>query len=202
MTAEIATRTLQRVCVFCGSSKGDDPVYLEAAQGIGRLLAERGLGVVYGGGGIGLMGAVADGAKAAGGEVIGVIPQHLLDWEVGRSDLSDTRVVANMHERKATMAELSDAFIALPGGIGTMEEFFEVWTWAQLKLHDKPCGLLNVAGYFDHLLGFLDTMAAHRFLHERHRHMIVVETDPAVLLDRLAQYAPPLVERWFDKSKT
>ena len=198
----LAPRPLQRVCIFCGASSGDDPIYLEAARATGRLLAERGLGVVYGGGGIGLMGAVADSARAAGGEVIGVIPQHLLDWEVGHSDLTDTRVVANMHERKATMAELADAFIALPGGIGTMEEFFEVWTWGQLKLHEKPCGLLNVAGYFDHLLGFLDTMVAHRFLHERHRHMIQVDGDIGSLVDRLQLYAPPVVERWFDKSKT
>jgi predicted Rossmann-fold nucleotide-binding protein len=140
---------MTRVCVFCGSSQGDSPVYLDAARGVGRMLAERGLGLVYGGGGIGLMGAVADAAMQAGGE-----------------------------------------------------EFFEVWTWAQLKLHDKPCGLLNVAGYFDHLLGFLDTMTAHRFLHDRHRHMIAVAADAADLLDRLQAYAPPVVERWFDKSKT
>lgn len=202
MTVDSTSRILRRVCIFCGSSSGDDAVYLEAARATGRLLAERGLGVVYGGGGIGLMGAVADAARQAGGEVIGVIPQHLLDWEVGHSDLTDTRVVANMHERKATMAELSDAFIALPGGIGTMEEFFEVWTWAQLKLHDKPCGLLNVAGYFDHLLGFLDTMVGHRFLHNSHRHMIQVENDPGRLVDLLQLYAPPVVERWFDRSKT
>lgn len=202
MTAIPASRPLQRVCVFCGSSAGDAPVYLEAARAMGRLLAERGIGVVYGGGGIGLMGAVADAAMQAGGEVIGVIPRHLWDWEVGHPDLTETRIVDNMHERKATMAELSDAFIALPGGIGTMEEFFEVWTWAQLKLHDKPCGLLNVAGYFDHLLGFLDTMVAHRFLHERHRHMIEVQGDAALLVERLQGYAPPVVERWFDKSKT
>jgi uncharacterized protein (TIGR00730 family) len=148
------------------------------------------------------MGAVAAAARAAGGEVIGVIPQHLLEWEVGHSALDDTRVVANMHERKATMAELADAFIALPGGIGTMEEIFEVWTWGQLKLHDKPCGLLNVAGYFDHLLGFLDTMTEHRFLHQQHRHMLQVDSDIGRLVARLQDYAPPVVERWFDKSKT
>lgn len=202
MTMDTTPRPLQRVCVFCGSSTGDSPAYLEAARGVGRLLADSGIGLVYGGGGIGLMGAVADAAMQAGGEVIGVIPRHLWDWEVGHPDLTETRIVDNMHDRKATMAELSDAFIALPGGIGTMEEFFEVWTWAQLKLHHKPCGLLNVDGYFDHLLGFLDTMVSHAFLHERHRHMIAVSDDATLLLERLQTYAPPQIERWFDRSKT
>jgi uncharacterized protein (TIGR00730 family) len=171
---------MQRICVFCGSSFGTRPEYAESARQIGRLIAESGLELVYGGGNVGLMGLVADAALAAGGKVIGVIPEALMRWEVGHLDLTELRVVASMHERKATMAELSDGFIALAGGIGTMEELFEVWTWGQLGLHAKPLGFLDVAGYYAHLHAFLDHMTAEGFLKPRHRQ-----------LGRMAGYEPP-----------
>jgi uncharacterized protein (TIGR00730 family) len=182
---------MRRVCVFCGSSAGVDPAYAESARATGRLLAERGLGLVYGGGNVGLMGIVADAALAAGGEVIGVIPEALMRMEVGHLGLSRLHVVATMHERKALMADLSDAFIALPGGIGTLEELFEVWTWGQLGLHPKPLGLLDVAGYYGHLHAFLDHTVAQGFLKNRHRAMVAVESEPVHLLARLAAYQPP-----------
>jgi uncharacterized protein (TIGR00730 family) len=182
---------MQRICVFCGSSFGTRPEYAESARQIGRLIAESGLELVYGGGNVGLMGLVADAALAAGGKVIGVIPEALMRWEVGHLDLTELRVVASMHERKATMAELSDGFIALAGGIGTMEELFEVWTWGQLGLHAKPLGFLDVAGYYAHLHAFLDHMTAEGFLKPRHRQMVMVDSDPATLLGRMAGYEPP-----------
>jgi len=184
-------RDLRRVCVFCGSSMGLKPAYAEAARAMGRLLASCGLCLVYGGGNIGLMGVLADAALAAGGEVIGIIPEALLKFEVGHPELAELRVVGSMHERKAMMADLADAFIALPGGIGTLEELFEVWTWAQLGLHPKPLGLLDVGGYFDHLHVFLDHMVAEGFLKERHRAMAQIADDPAVLLALLAEYKAP-----------
>ncbi len=184
---------MKRVCVFCGSSMGARPDYAEAAAGLGRLLAASGLGLVYGGGDIGLMGVMADAALAAGGEVVGVIPEALMKFEIGHLDLAELHVVASMHERKALMADLSDAFIALPGGIGTMEELFEAWTWAQLGMHAKPLGFLDVAGYYAHLQAFLDHMAGEGFLRPRHRAMVAVETDPARLLDAFAGYTPPAV---------
>src|SRR5262245_13303074 len=147
---------MNRLCVFCGSSSGRDPAYRAAAVELGALLAERRIGLVYGGAASGLMGAVAEATRAAGGEVIGVIPRALVEWAVAHTGLSDLRIVSTMHERKALMAELSDGFIALPGGIGTLEEMFEVWTWAQLGSHSKPCALLNVGGFYDRLLAFLD----------------------------------------------
>jgi uncharacterized protein (TIGR00730 family) len=182
---------MRRVCVFCGSSSGADPAYAEAARAMGRLMAERGLGLVYGGGNVGLMGVVADAALAAGGEVIGVIPEALMRMEVGHTEVTRLHVVGTMHERKAMMAELSDAFIALPGGIGTLEELFEVWTWGQLGLHPKPLGLLDVAGYYGHLHAFLDHTVAQGFLKDRHRAMVAVEAEPTRLLARLAAYQPP-----------
>lgn len=182
---------MRRVCVFCGSSAGTRPDYAEAARATGRLIAERGLGLVYGGGEVGLMGIVANAALAAGGEVIGVIPEALMRMEVGHPNLTALHVVGTMHERKAMMAELSDGFIALPGGIGTLEELFEVWTWGQLGLHPKPLGLLDVAGYYDPLHTFLDHTVAEGFLKDRHRAMVAVESAPAALLDRLAAYRPP-----------
>lgn len=184
---------MRRVCVFCGSSAGNRPEYAQAARDLGRMLAERGLGLVYGGGNVGLMGLVADAAMAAGTEVIGIIPEALMRLEVGHREVTELRVVGSMHERKAMMADLSDAFIALPGGIGTMEELFEVWTWGQLGLHAKPAGFLDVAGYYDHLHAFLDHMTAEGFLKERHRRMVAVASDPAELLDGFAAYAPPQV---------
>jgi uncharacterized protein (TIGR00730 family) len=182
---------MRRVCVFCGSSFGNRPDYAESAKALGRLIAESGQELVYGGGNVGLMGVVADAALAAGGKVIGVIPEALMRWEVGHLDLTELRVVASMHERKATMAELSDGFIALAGGIGTMEELFEVWTWGQLGLHAKPLGFLDVAGYFRHLHAFLDHMTDEGFLKPRHRDMVMVDEDPAGLLIRMGGYEPP-----------
>ncbi|WP_173980624.1 TIGR00730 family Rossman fold protein [Magnetospirillum sp. UT-4] len=186
---------MQWVCVFCGSSMGNRPDYAEAAAALGRLLAERELGLIYGGGNVGLMGVMANAALEAGGEVVGVIPEALMKFEVGHLDLTRLHVVGSMHERKALMADLADAFIALPGGIGTMEELFEVWTWGQLGLHPKPLGFLDVAGYYGQLHTFLDHMAAEGFLRERHRAMVAVESDPATLLARFQAYAPPEVVR-------
>ena len=195
-------RTLQRVCVFTGSSAGIRVEYREAAQRFGRLLAERGIGLVYGGARVGLMGAVADATLASGGTVVGVIPQGLVNKEIAHTGLTDLRVVASMHERKAAMAELSDAFVALPGGWGTLEEFFEVLTWSQLGLHRKACGLLNVAGYFDGLLAFADHAVNERFLRQQNREMVLVAAEPAQLLDRLTRYEPPAVEKWLDRAST
>lgn len=182
---------LKRICVFCGSSRGTNPAYAQAAEAVGRLLAERGLGLVYGGGNVGLMGIVANAALTAGGEVIGVIPEALMKMEVGHVDVSALHVVGSMHDRKALMAELSDGFIALPGGIGTLEEIFEVWTWGQLGLHPKPLGFLDVADYYSHLHVFLDHSMAEGFLKPRHRAMVAVESDAAALLNRFEAYEPP-----------
>lgn len=190
---------MKRVCVFCGSSMGVKPVYAEAAAELGRMIAGRGLGLVYGGGNVGLMGVLAQSALEAGGEVVGVIPEALMKMEVGNPGVTALHVVGSMHERKALMAELSDGFIALPGGIGTMEELFEIWTWGQLGLHPKPLGFLDVAGYYDHLHAFLDHMVAEGFLRERHRAMVAVESAPAALLDRLAAYSPPDIVRVIDR---
>jgi uncharacterized protein (TIGR00730 family) len=182
---------LHSLCVFCGSHSGASPAYGEAAARLGRALAGRGLRLVYGGGHVGLMGVVADAALAAGGEVIGVIPAALVDRELAHEDLTGLEVVASMHERKARMSALADGFIALPGGIGTLEELFEVWTWSQLGLQLKPCALLNAAGYYDHLLAFLDHMTGERFLSPFHRGMLIVDDDPERLLDRLAAWRSP-----------
>jgi uncharacterized protein (TIGR00730 family) len=193
---------IRRICVFCGSHPGASPVYAETARTLGETLARRGLGLVFGGGKVGLMGAVADGALAAGGEAIGVIPHALVVREVAHQGLTELRVVDSMHERKALMAELSDGFLVLPGGIGTMEEFFEVWTWAQLGLHEKPIGLLDTAGYFAQLQGFLDHAVAERFLHPDHRSTVLVDSDAGRLLDRMAGYVPPNVAKWIDRGES
>lgn len=192
---------MNSLCVFCGSNPGASPAYAEAAARLGRTLAGRGLTLVYGGGRVGLMGVVADAALAAGGKVVGVIPQALATRELAHGALSDLQVVGSMHERKARMSELADGFIALPGGIGTLEEWFEVWTWSQLGFQPKPCGLLNVAGYYDHLLAFLDHMTAERFLTDIHRGMAVVDDDPERLLHRLAVWQPPRVPKWIDATE-
>lgn len=189
---------MNSLCVFCGSSSGASPAYAEAAARLGRIVAERGMTLVYGGGRVGLMGVVASAALAAGGKVIGVIPQALATRELAHDGLTDLQVVGSMHERKARMSELSSGFLALPGGIGTLEEWFEVWTWSQLGFHPKPCGLLNVAGYYDHLLAFLDHVTAERFLREAHRSMAIVGDDPELLLDRLAAWQPPRARKWID----
>src|SRR5882757_2564117 len=183
-----------RICVYCGSSNGQD-VHLAAARLVGRTLAERGIGVVYGGAKVGTMGAVADAALAAGGEVIGVIPESLVNWEVAHQGLTEQHIVDGLHARKALMAELSDGFISLPGGVGTMEELFEVWTWAQLGLHDKPVGLLDVDGFYEHLLRFTDTMVESGFLRKPYRDLLLVDRDLPALLEKFADYRPPN-DRW------
>ena len=189
---------LKYVCVFCGSNRGNDPLYLEAARLVGVALVRRGIGLVYGGGKVGLMGALADATLAAGGEVIGVIPKGLVDKEVAHQGLSDLKVVTSMHERKALMSDLAGGFIALPGGYGTIEEFCEVLTWAQLGLHHKPCGILNVAGFFDPLLAFFDHCVEKRFVLPDHRSLILVETDVNRLLDLMIAYKPPSLEKWME----
>jgi len=190
------------VCVFCGSNRGSDPAYTEAARELGRLLAREGIALVYGGGSVGLMGELADAVLGAGGEVIGVIPHALWAREVGHRGLTDLRIVDTMHERKAMMADLADAFIALPGGLGTLEEIFEIWTWAQLGLHRKPVGFLDVKGFYAPLMQFLDRAAAERFLKEAHRAIAVIERDPALLLQRFESWRPPRVEKWITKEET
>jgi uncharacterized protein (TIGR00730 family) len=189
------------ICVFCGSSPGNDPAYAEAASQLGRTLAERNTTLVYGGGHVGLMGVVADAALGAGGEVIGVMPKSLVEREIGHTGLTKLHVVHSMHERKAMMSRLSAGFIALPGGNGTLEEFFEVLTWAQLGEHYKPCGLLNVAGYYDPLLTVFDQMVERAFLKEEHRKLVLVEEDPASLLQRFKSYEPPKTVKWIDDSQ-
>ncbi|MGF1606609.1 MAG: TIGR00730 family Rossman fold protein [Rhodothalassiaceae bacterium] len=191
-----------RLCVFCGSNMGRNPVYRDHAAQLGGLIARRGLGLVYGGAGIGLMRVVADAALAEGGEVIGVIPKDLFDHEVGHEGLTELHRVGSMHERKALMAELSSGFIALPGGIGTLEELFEVWTWGQLGVHAKPCGLLNVAGYFDRLTGFVDHMVEEGFLRDKHRAMLRLSADPSALLEDLLSYQPEPATKWIDAAAT
>jgi len=171
---------------------------MEAARSFGRMLCERGIGVVYGGSSVGLMAALADTMLDDLGDIIGVIPRMLVEREVANKALTDLRVVESMHERKAMMAELADGFVALPGGIGTLEEFFEIWTWGQLGMHQKPCGLLNVAGYFDPLLSFLDRAVEEKFVREVHRAMVIVESDPHLLLSRFEAYEPPRVVKWIN----
>lgn len=190
-----------RIAVFCGSSMGISAVYRQAASDFGALLAREGIGLVYGGGAIGLMGAVADGAMAAGGDVIGVIPTALDKREVAHRGLTELRVVASMHERKALMAELSDGFVALPGGIGTLEELFEVWTWSQLGIHPKPCALLDVNGFYSGLVAFLDHIVHEGFLKPIHRNALMVETSPQTLLSRFRSHQPVHATKWLDKDQ-
>lgn len=182
---------MKRLCVFCGANTGTGPRYLEAARELGTTLARAGVGVVYGGAGIGLMGALADAARTAGGEVIGVIPQNLMAREVAHRHLEDLRVVGSMHERKALMAELADGFIALPGGVGTLEELFEVWTWSHLGLHRKPCALLDVDGFYRGLSGFLDHVDREGFLREGVRDMLLIDDDAVRLLERMRAWREP-----------
>jgi uncharacterized protein (TIGR00730 family) len=189
-----------RLCIFCGSSPGARPEYSDATVELAQLLAGRGIGVVYGGSSVGLMGLLADTALNAGGEVIGVIPEALERKEVSHRGLSDLRVVGSMHERKALMAELSEGFIALPGGSGTLEELFEVFTWTQLGLHRKPCALLNAAGYYDGLTEFLDHAVTERFMKAEHRAMLLCEDTPSAVLGALESYEPPVVDKWLDRT--
>jgi uncharacterized protein (TIGR00730 family) len=193
---------MRRVCVFCGSRQGLSYTYEEGARQLGRALVEADVTLVYGGGRVGLMGVLADTVLDSGGEVIGVIPKALVRREIAHVGLSDLRVVGSMHERKALMSELSEGFIALPGGIGTLEELFEVLSWAQLGVHGKPCGLLNVEGYYDSLLAFLDHVAVQGFLDEEHRSMVLVETKPKLLLEAFARYRAPEVVEWMDRTET
>ncbi|MCK0197769.1 TIGR00730 family Rossman fold protein [Ancylobacter sp. 6x-1] len=192
---------MRRICVFLGSNPGRRPDYVEAARALGTAIAQEGLGLVYGGSSVGLMGALADAALAAGGEVIGIIPQRLVDKEVAHNGIADLRVVASMHERKAAMAELADAFVALPGGAGTLEELFEVWTWAQLGSHSKPCAVLNVAGYYDGLLTFLDHAETEGFMRPQHRNMLLVADTPAALFRQLRDYDAPNVTKWIGRAE-
>lgn len=189
---------MQYLCVYCGSSPGLSPIHAEAARKLGHCLVERGLGLVYGGGHVGLMGVLADSVLAGGGEVIGVIPQRLVDAEVAHPGLTRLEVVDSMHTRKARMAELSDAFIALPGGFGTLDELFEILTWAQLGLHGKPCGLLDVDGYFAPLLQWVDHAVAEGFVRPRHRELLMMEADAGRLLDRLDAHEPVAISKWVD----
>ena len=192
---------MRSLCVFCGSSPGAQSAYADAARVMGRTLAERSIRLVYGGGHVGLMGVLADAAMAAGGDVIGVITEGLQLREVGHKGLPDLRVVPSMHERKAVMAGLSDAFVALPGGAGTLDELFEAWTWTQLGIHRKPIGFLNTAGYYDPLLTFLDRAVAERFIRAEDRDAVVVDTDPELLLDRIAAATLPAADKWIDQGR-
>jgi len=187
---------MKRICVFCGSNAGARSEYAEAARALATILAERKLGIVYGGGNVGLMGVLADAALARGGEVIGVIPQKLVDKEVAHRGVTKLLVVETMHERKALMNDLSDAFLALPGGFGTLDEFFEVLTWSQLGFHGKPCALLNVAGYYDGMLAMLDHAVTERFLRPAHRELVIADTDPLRLLQRLSAFVPAPKGKW------
>jgi hypothetical protein len=192
---------VKRVLVFCGSSPGARPEYVEAATALGGLLAARELELVYGGASVGLMGAIADATLAAGGKAIGVIPNRLVQAEVAHAGLTDLRIVETMHERKALMAELSDAVIALPGGTGTLDELFELFTWSQLGLHRMPLGLLNVVGYWDPLLAFLKHAVAERFLRTEHLATLLVSHEPEALLDELAAYQPKVLDKWLDRGQ-
>ena len=193
---------IKSVCVFCGSSPGGKTSYAEGARAMGREIAHRGLTLVYGGGSVGLMGIVADAALAAGGAVHGVIPQSLESKEVGHKGLTHKDVVPSMHARKARMEELSDAFIAMPGGVGTYEEIFEIWTWAQLGLHHKPLGFYDVDGFYTDLLRFLDKASDHGFIRPEHRHLALTDDRPGALLDRMAAHVPTATPKWITAAQT
>ncbi len=193
---------MQQLCVFCASSIGNDPAFTLAAESLGRALAQRKIGLVYGGGNIGLMGVIADAGLNAGGQVIGVIPQALVDKELAHHGVTELRIVNSMHERKALMTELSDGFIALPGGFGTLEEFCEILTWAQLGLHKKPFGLLNISGFYNHFLKFLDHIVETRLLRPQHRSLILDAKSVEDLLTRLSTWEPALVDKWIHPEET
>lgn len=193
---------MKRICVYCGSNPGRLPDYRESARQLGHELAARGLGLVYGGASVGVMGAVADAVLERGGNAIGVIPRSLATREVAHGRLDELIVVDSMHARKAQMAELSDGFIALPGGWGTIEEIFEMLTWAQLGFHEKPCGLLNVASYYDHLFAFLEEAVRQQFVKEEYRPMIMMDEAPDLLLDRFSAYRAPRVRKWIGAEET
>lgn len=192
---------LSSICVYCASSPGVDPGFAEAAASLGQLLARRGVRLVYGGGHVGLMGVVADAALAEGGEVHGVITRALENKEIAHRGLTTLQVMETMHDRKAAMADMADAFIMLPGGFGTLEEFLEVVTWTQLGVHSKPCGVLNVRGFFDPLVALFDTATQERFVRPEHRDMVVIESDAATMLDRLRSWTPVTIDKWLDRSE-
>jgi uncharacterized protein (TIGR00730 family) len=191
-------RRIQRLCVFCGSSSGAHPIYAEAAAELGRELVKSGVALVFGGGRVGLMGVVADSVLAAGGQAIGVMPRALVEKEIAHTSLTELHVVESMHQRKAKMADLADAFLLLPGGYGSWEEFLEVVTWLQLGIHRKPCALLNVAGYYDALLSLASHALAEGFLRPAHKEMLIVEENPARLLVRLEAARVPSETKWVD----
>lgn len=195
-------KQINSLCVYCGSSPGRLSAYATAAHTLAEALVARNIRLVYGGAGIGIMGMVADQVLKLGGQAIGVIPKALAHKEVAHPNLTELHVTQSMHERKMLMAELADGFIALPGGIGTLEELFEIWTWAQLGFHQKPCGLLNVEGYYDALIQFLDHVSAEQFVAVHHRAMLMVESEPETLLDRYAGYQPPAMKHWVGKDET
>ncbi len=190
---------IKRLCVYCGSNYGSRPEYNQAARELARVMVNKNIGLVYGGASIGVMGEIADAFLKEGGEVIGVIPKGLLVREAAHTSITELREVNTMHERKAMMAELSDGFIALPGGLGTIEEFFEIWTWAQLGMHQKPCGLLNAGQYYDKLIEFIDHAVSERFIKEVYRSMVFVEEQPHILLQKFESYEAPEVARWIDQ---
>ena len=192
---------MKRICVYCGSSPGESPEYMEAARTLGRELVKRDITLVYGGAHVGIMGEIADTVLAAGGEVIGIMPKALADKEIAHNGLTELRVVGSMHERKAMMADLSDGFIALPGGMGTLEEIFEVLTWSQLGYHRKPCSLLNIKGYYDSLTQFLDHTVEEGFVKSVHRGMILIEDNTEKLLDLMAEYESPKVDKWIGRNE-
>lgn len=193
---------MKKICVYCGSSAGKRPEYTEAARSLAEALTELDLGLVYGGASIGIMGTIADAVLSAGGDVIGVIPQALVDKEVSHNGLTELKIVDSMHERKAVMADLADGFIALPGGLGTLEELFEILTWSQLGMHKKPCGLLNIEGYYDKLQSFLEHAVEEQFVKTKHREMLLVEESPERLLALMEAYQAPLVNQWIDRKST
>jgi uncharacterized protein (TIGR00730 family) len=188
--------TIKKICVYCGSSPGKNPAFSIAASSLAKAMCERGIGLVYGGAAVGVMGALANAVLEAGGEAIGVIPRSLAVKEVAHANLTELHVVSSMHDRKAMMAELADGFIALPGGWGTLEEIFEILTWAQLGFHEKPCGLLNIEGYYDGLIDFLDNAIEQQFVREVCRPMLMTAREPVELLDRFAGYRAPRVRKW------
>lgn len=190
---------MKRICVYCGSNPGSRPEYVHSAKALGRLLAQRNIEVVYGGAEVGLMGAVASATLAEGGKVIGIIPESFAD-KVCHTQLSNLEVVPTMHDRKTRMFELSDAFIALPGGIGTLEETFEIMTWSQLGFHSKPCGLLNISGYFDGIINFLDHSVNQQFVRREHRDMVLVDTQPQGLLHQFENYQAPVISKWIERN--
>ena len=193
---------MNKVCVYCGSSPGKDFGYVEAARVLAKELVERNMGLVYGGASVGIMGEIANAVLSYGGQVIGVIPQSLVDKEVSHRGLTELKVVDSMHERKATMAEISDGFIALPGGLGTIEELFEVLTWSQLGFHKKPCALFNVKQYYKSLSNFLDHAVEEQFIKPIHRQMLIVEEAPVLLLNAMESYTPPIADKWIGRDDT